>query len=136
MGDPKAMTPTPRRSPKGKPVLYAHSTCGRGSILSGRPRRLFGEQWKTWEGARAALAEVRRTDRSFRFDDLGEDGGAIHTCYPATCPKTRDDANEGFAGAARSGELTPPCKSWNSGREGVSDRGVRRRVRKPEVCSC
>jgi len=61
-----------------KPVLYAHSTYGRGSVLAGQPRRLFVEQWDTWEEARAALAEVRRADRSFRLDDLGEGGGTTH----------------------------------------------------------
>jgi hypothetical protein len=61
-----------------KPMLYAHSTYGRGSVLSGQFRRLFVEQWETWEEARAALAEVRRADRSFRFDDLGEGGGSTH----------------------------------------------------------
>lgn|GEM_PF-1684984 len=61
-----------------KPVLYAHSTYGRGSVLARRPRRLFVEEWETWEEARAALAEVRRADRSFRFDDLGEGGGSTH----------------------------------------------------------
>jgi len=60
------------------PVLYAHSTYGRSSVLAGQPRRLFVEEWETWEEARAALAEVRRADRSFRFDDLGEGGGSTH----------------------------------------------------------
>jgi hypothetical protein len=61
-----------------RPVLYAHSTYGRSSVLAGQPRRLFVEEWETWEEARAALAEVRRADRSFRFDDLGEGGGSTH----------------------------------------------------------
>jgi len=63
---------------QSRPVLYAHSTYERSSVLAGRPRRLFVEQWETWEEARAALAEVRRADRSFRFDDLGEGGGSTH----------------------------------------------------------
>jgi hypothetical protein len=61
-----------------KPVLYAHSTYEPSSVLAGRPRRLFVEEWETWAEARAALAEVRRADRSFRFDDLGEGGGSTH----------------------------------------------------------
>jgi hypothetical protein len=61
-----------------RPVLYAHSTYERSSVLAGQPRRLFVEEWETWEEARAALAEVRRADRSFRFDDLGEGGGSTH----------------------------------------------------------
>jgi len=61
-----------------RPVLYAHSVYDRSLLLSGRPQRLFVEQWETWDEARAALAEVRRADRSFRFDDLGEGGGTTH----------------------------------------------------------
>lgn len=61
-----------------RPVLYAHSTYGRGSVLSGQPRRLFVEEWETWAEARAALAEIWRADRSFRFDDLGGSGGTTH----------------------------------------------------------
>ena len=61
-----------------RPVLYAHSTYERSSVLAGQPRRLFVEEWETWEEARAALAEVRRADRTFRFDDLGEGGGSTH----------------------------------------------------------
>ncbi|ODT99467.1 MAG: hypothetical protein ABS79_04485 [Planctomycetes bacterium SCN 63-9] len=61
-----------------RPVLYAHSTYERSSVLAGQPRRLFVEEWETWEEARTALAEVRRADRTFRFDDLGEGGGSTH----------------------------------------------------------
>ena len=61
-----------------RPVLYAHSVYDRSSVLAGQPRRLFVEEWGTWEEARAALAEVCRADRSFRFDDLGEGGGTTH----------------------------------------------------------
>jgi hypothetical protein len=41
----------------------------------GQPRRLFVEQWETWEDARAALVEARTADRSFMYDDYGEGGG-------------------------------------------------------------
>ncbi len=61
-----------------RPVLYAHSTYERSSVLSGQPRRLFVEQWPTWEEARAALTEVRKADRSFKFDDFGQGGGTTH----------------------------------------------------------
>jgi len=61
-----------------RPVLYAHSTYERSSVLSGRPRRLFVEQWETWDEARAALAELRRADRTFKFQDYGEGGGTTH----------------------------------------------------------
>jgi hypothetical protein len=61
-----------------RPVLYAHSIYERSSVLAGQPRRLFLEQWATWDEARAALAEVRRADRSFNFVDFGEGGGSSH----------------------------------------------------------
>ena len=62
----------------GRPVLYAHSIYGRGSVLAGQPRRLWVAQWDTWEEARAALTEVTKADRSFRFEDFGEGGGTTH----------------------------------------------------------
>jgi hypothetical protein len=61
-----------------KPMLYAHSVYEKGSVLAGQPRRLFVEQWDTWKDARAALAEVRKQDRKFRFDDYGEGGGTSY----------------------------------------------------------
>jgi len=59
------------------PVLYAHSIYGGGSVLAGRPRRIFVEEWPTWDEARAALAEVRAADPSFHFGDFGQ-GGSTH----------------------------------------------------------
>ena len=35
-------------------------------------------QWDTWDEARAALAEVRRADRKFKYEDFGEGGGTTH----------------------------------------------------------
>lgn len=61
-----------------RPVLYAHSTYDSSSVLAGQTRRLWVAQWDTWDEARAALAEVRRADRSFRYDDFGEGGGTTH----------------------------------------------------------
>jgi hypothetical protein len=61
-----------------RPVLYAHSEYEESSVLAGQPRRLFVEQWETWHAARAALAEVRKKDRSFKFDDYGEGGGSSY----------------------------------------------------------
>ncbi len=48
----------------GEPSLYAHDTYGRGSVMAGRPRRIFLESWETAEEARAALqqAGIRYTD--------------------------------------------------------------------------
>jgi len=62
----------------GRPVLYAHSVYDRSSVLAGQPRRLWVAQWETWEKARAALAEARQADRTFRFKDFGEVGGTTH----------------------------------------------------------
>jgi len=61
-----------------RPVLYAHSIYQRGSVLAWQPRRLWVAQWDTWEEARAALAEVTKQDRTFRYDDFGEGGGTTH----------------------------------------------------------
>jgi hypothetical protein len=69
-----------------RPVLYAHSIYGKGSVLAGQPRRLWVAQWDTWDEARAALAEVRKTDRTFKYDDYGEGGG---TSYIPTSVLTR-----------------------------------------------
>ena len=74
-----------------RPVLYAHSVYDRSSVLAGQPRRRFVEQWETWEEARAALAEVRRADRSFRFDDLGEGGGTTHIPSSVLTRRLPDD---------------------------------------------
>ena len=61
-----------------RPVLYAHSVYERCSVLAGQPRRLFVEQWDTWEEARAALALVRKADRTIKYEDYGEGGGTTH----------------------------------------------------------
>src|SRR3954468_7431453 len=61
-----------------RPVLYAHSVYERSSVLAGQPRRLWVEQWETWEEARAVLAEARKADRTFQYDDFGEGGGTTH----------------------------------------------------------
>jgi hypothetical protein len=60
------------------PVLYAHSIYERTSVLAGQPRRLWVAQWDTWDEARAALAEVRKADRTFRFEDYGENGSTTY----------------------------------------------------------
>ncbi len=62
----------------GRPMLYAHSVYEESSVLAGQPRRLFVDQWETFDEARAALAEVRKRDRSFKFDDYGEGGGTTY----------------------------------------------------------
>ncbi len=61
-----------------QPMLYAHSIYEQSSVLAGQPRRLFVEQWGTWDEARAVLAEVHKADRTFLFDDFGAGGGTTH----------------------------------------------------------
>src|SRR4051794_41586056 len=61
-----------------RPVLYAHSVYERNSVLAGQPRRLWVTQWDSWDEARATLAQVRKADRSFKFEDFGEGGGTTH----------------------------------------------------------
>jgi hypothetical protein len=61
-----------------RPVLYAHSVYGRGSVLAGQPRRLWVAQWDTWDEARAALEEIRKADRTFKYDHFGEGGGTTY----------------------------------------------------------
>ena len=75
-----------------RPVLYAHSIYEESSVLAGKPRRLWVAQWNTWEEARAALAQVRRQDRTFKFDDFGEGGG---TSYIPSSVMTRHLPDEG-----------------------------------------
>jgi hypothetical protein len=58
-----------------RPVLYAHSIYNRSSVLAGQPRRLWVAQWDTWDEARDALAQVRKQDPTFKYDDFGEGGG-------------------------------------------------------------
>ena len=61
-----------------RPVLYVHGEYEESSVLAGQPRRLFVEQWETWEEARAALAQVCKVDRTFKFEDYGEGGGTSY----------------------------------------------------------
>ena len=49
----------------GRPTLYGHSTYGRSSVLSGRPRRQWLEDWDDIETARAELKEAK-----IRYRDL------------------------------------------------------------------
>ena len=61
-----------------RPVLYAHSVYNRSSVLAGQPRRLWVAQWDSWDEARAALTEIRKHDRTFKYDDYGEGGGTTY----------------------------------------------------------
>jgi hypothetical protein len=59
-------------------TLYGHNTYPRGSVLAGQPQRVFIEQWDDWTEARAALDEVKKQVKGFKFDDYGEQGGSSH----------------------------------------------------------
>jgi hypothetical protein len=56
-----------------KPTLYGHSTYGRGSVLAGRPRRVFLESWDDLDSARAELKAAK-----VRYADLCDAGGSTH----------------------------------------------------------
>jgi hypothetical protein len=53
------------------PNLYAHSTYERGSVLAGRPQRVYVTQWRDWAVARETLAAVRKAVKGFKYDDCG-----------------------------------------------------------------
>lgn len=57
----------------GRPTLYGHSTYGRGSVLRGRPRRQWLEDWDDLDTARAELKAEK-----IRYTDLCEAGGSTH----------------------------------------------------------
>lgn len=66
-----------------EPVLYAHSTYGRGSVMAGRAQRVYIEKFDSWDEARKALAEVAKAVPKFKFDDMGPNetdggGGSTH----------------------------------------------------------
>lgn len=61
-----------------RPVLYAHNVYPRGSVMAGRPQRVWIEEWESWDEARAALAEVKKEVKGFKYDDHGEQGGSSH----------------------------------------------------------
>lgn len=62
----------------GGAVLYGHGTYPRSSVLAGQSKRVWLEKWDTAEEARAELAEVRRSLKGFRYDDLLEIGGTSY----------------------------------------------------------
>ena len=74
-----------------RPVLYAHSVYERSSVLAGQPRRLWVAEWVSWDEARAALAEARRADRSFKYDDFGQGGGSTHIASSVLTRHLPDD---------------------------------------------
>ncbi len=62
-----------------RPVLYGYSTYGRGSVLAGRPERLWMETWDDWEEARKELNAIPK----FKYDDMGdEESGCGSTHIP------------------------------------------------------
>jgi hypothetical protein len=71
-----------------KPTLYGHSTYGRGSVLAGRPRRVFLESWDDLATARAELKAAR-----IRYADLCETGGSTHIPVDVITAGLPDDEN-------------------------------------------
>ena len=41
-----------------KPTLYGHGTFPRSSVLAGRPKRVWVENWETWDEANNAIARL------------------------------------------------------------------------------
>ncbi len=77
----------------GRPVLYSHGVYGRSSVLRGQPQRTWLDQWETWEEARAALAEVKKQIKGFRFEDYGDKGGTSHIDVDVLTRHLPDDAD-------------------------------------------
>jgi len=61
----------------GKPILYGHSTYERSSVLAGRSQRVYIHGWDSFEEARKELAEVKKTVKKFKYEDMGQ-GGSTH----------------------------------------------------------
>jgi len=57
-------------------ALRVGQSCALSS--TGQPQRIWVAKWNTWDEARAALAELTKQDRTFRYDDFGEGGGTTH----------------------------------------------------------
>jgi hypothetical protein len=74
-----------------KATLYGHSTYERGSVLAGQDQRVFVDQWENWDEARAALAEVKKTVKRFKYEDFGEQGGTTHA--PVNLSHLPDDTD-------------------------------------------
>lgn len=72
----------------GKPTLYAHSTYPRGSVLAGRPKRMFIDQFDSADSARKALKEAK-----VKFDDMIEDGGSSHIPVDQMVSHLPDDSD-------------------------------------------
>jgi hypothetical protein len=56
-----------------RPTLYGHSTYGRSSVLAGRKRRVWLEDWDDLDTARAELKAA-----NIRYDDLCDTHGSTH----------------------------------------------------------
>ena len=76
-----------------EPVLYAHSTYERGSVLSGKPQRIWVESWDSWEEARTALAEFKKANPKFKYTDEGPTGGSSHIPIEQMVAHLPDDTN-------------------------------------------
>ena len=75
-----------------RPVLYGHTAYGRGSVLAGQSRRVYIDEWQSWEEARAAVAAVKKQLKRFRFSDLGDRGGITHVSLEAMTRHLPDDS--------------------------------------------
>jgi hypothetical protein len=62
----------------GDPTLYAHNVYPRGSVLAGRPERVWVEAWDSWDDARAELEGLKARVPGFAYEDFGPQGGSTH----------------------------------------------------------
>ena len=76
-----------------EPVLYAHSTYERSSVLAGRPQRIWCESWDSWEEARKALAEFKKANPKFKYTDEGPTGGSSFIPTEQLISHLPDDTN-------------------------------------------
>lgn len=52
------------------PVMYAHSTYERSSVLAGRPQRIWVESWDNWEAARTEIEKLKKKfGKKFKIED-------------------------------------------------------------------
>lgn len=60
------------------PVLYAHGTYERSSVLAGQEKRSFIDEFDSIEEARSVIEQLKKAIPGFEVDDWFEGGGSSH----------------------------------------------------------